>query len=155
MDGGRLLQVATPADLWRAPATREVAEFLGYESVHALAALPEPLASVLGAAIAPPVAGVTGASWVALAEGAFVVTGRGDAARGGGVAGRVRSVAFRRGRTELVVDVDGAGRVTAVALGSGNWRPDDVVGLEIDPDRVVRLPPTASGDPDVSRRRTD
>jgi thiamine transport system ATP-binding protein len=30
LDGGRLLQVGTPADLWRAPATREVADLLGY-----------------------------------------------------------------------------------------------------------------------------
>ncbi|MEA5119348.1 MAG: ABC transporter ATP-binding protein [Propionicimonas sp.] len=30
LDGGRLLQVAAPAQLWAHPASREVAEFLGY-----------------------------------------------------------------------------------------------------------------------------
>ena len=95
---------------------------------------------------------------MALAEGAFVVTDResgGREAASTDVTGQVRSVAFRRGRTELVVDVDGAGLVTAVARGVGDWRPRDVVGLELDADRVVRLPAIASGDPDVSRGRTD
>ncbi len=32
MDAGRLLQVAPPEDLWRAPASRRVAEFLGYQA---------------------------------------------------------------------------------------------------------------------------
>ncbi|ROS72111.1 ABC transporter ATP-binding protein [Cellulomonas sp. PhB143] len=32
MDAGRLLQVAAPEELWRAPASRRVAEFLGYQA---------------------------------------------------------------------------------------------------------------------------
>ncbi|KZM33539.1 ABC transporter ATP-binding protein [Oerskovia enterophila] len=36
MDAGRLLQVAAPEDLWRAPASRRVAEFLGYQAFVAL-----------------------------------------------------------------------------------------------------------------------
>ena len=158
LDGGRLLQVATPAELWRAPATREVAEFLGYEAVLDLSSLREPLASALGAAAAPAGAALGGAAWVALAEGAFVVTDResgGREAASTDVTGQVRSVAFRRGRTELVVDVDGAGLVTAVVRGVGDWRPRDVVGHELDADRVVRLPAIASADPDVSWGRTD
>ncbi len=36
MDAGRLLQVAAPEDLWRVPASRRVAEFLGYQAFVAL-----------------------------------------------------------------------------------------------------------------------
>ena len=152
MDGGRLLQVAAPADLWRAPATRAVAEFLGYEVVLLLSGLPDPLASALGGAAAASRAD----AWVALAEGAFVVVGGADRRGGaGGVSGRVRSVAFRRGRAELAVDVVGAGLVTAVARGIGDWRPGDVVGLEIDPSRVARLPAVGPESVDVTTPRTD
>lgn len=48
MDAGRLLQVAPPAELWRRPASRRVAEFLGYE---AFVALDDPVAAPLRAAL--------------------------------------------------------------------------------------------------------
>ena len=135
MSAGRLLQVASPADLWRAPACRQVAEFLGYEAFVPLDAGSGPLMRALRAAAGPP-GGAPGV--VALAEGAFVVV------PDGAVAGRVVAVTFRRGRAELTVDVVGAGLLTAVAPG-GTWRPGDVVGLVLDPLRVALLGAAPSG----------
>jgi len=129
MSAGRLLQIATPADLWRAPASRQVAEFLGYEAFVSLDADSGPLMRALNEAAGPR----DGAQRVAaLAEGAFVV------APDGAVSGRVVCVTFRRGRTELAVEVVGAGLLTAVAP-SGTWRSGDVVGLALDPQRMALL----------------
>jgi len=149
MSAGRLLQVATPAELWRAPASRQVAEFLGYEAFVPLDSGSSPLASALRGALGPRGADAPeGAGAVAaLAEGAFIVAPDGAVAPGrpvvpdGVLTGRVVAVAFRRGRTELTVDVDGAGLLTAVAPGVGAWRPGDVVSLAVDPQRVALLSP--------------
>jgi hypothetical protein len=46
---------------------------------------------------------------------------------------------FRRGRTELLVDVDGAGRVTAVAPGVRAVEPGHRVPLTVDPELVAVL----------------
>lgn len=40
IDGGRIVQVGTPAEVWRGPATRFVAEFLGWTVTDALAGGP-------------------------------------------------------------------------------------------------------------------
>jgi thiamine transport system ATP-binding protein len=74
---------------------------------------------------------------VALAEGALVL-GR-DAATGTGVQGVVVQGTFRRGRTEVLVDVDGVGRVTAVAPGVRAVDPGHPVELTIDPELVALL----------------
>lgn len=113
MDAGRLLQVAVPEDLWRTPASRRVAEFLGYQAF-----------------VPTAVGGPAGeGSLLAIGPTGLVLTGDvSERARGMGHAGSddsggrwgtvVRS-AFRRGRTEVTVDVDlGAGTQRLVALGS-------------------------------------
>ncbi|MFF3064799.1 ABC transporter ATP-binding protein [Oerskovia sp. NPDC057915] len=145
MDAGRLLQVAAPEDLWRAPASRRVAEFLGYQAFVPVGAVPaEPSERAMGGVLADSdrsAAGggsaVEGASageallaigptgLVLAASPATEVSGR---ARGGAPAGLDRSAgwaatvvrsAFRRGRTEVTVDLDlGAGTQRVVALGS-------------------------------------
>jgi thiamine transport system ATP-binding protein len=122
---GRLLQVDAPADLWRRPASREVAAFLGYE---AFVAVDDPAAAVLLAA-AP-----RDGSVLALAEGAFVVVA-GDAT----LKGTVRGTTSRRGRTEVRVDVPGIGSVTALGPVGARWSAGDVVGLDVDGDAIAGL----------------
>ncbi|MEZ0447659.1 ABC transporter ATP-binding protein [Cellulomonas sp. ICMP 17802] len=127
MAAGRLLQVDAPADLWSRPATREVAAFLGYE---AFVPLDSPAAAPLREAldVAPS------AATLALAEGAFVV------GRSGVAKGTVRGVASRRGRSEVRVDVDGIGAVTALGPVGGRWAVGDVVVLGVEPDALAVLP---------------
>lgn len=131
MDGGRVLQVADPASLWSAPASRRVADLLGYEAF-----VPAPDGTV-----------------TAYAAGAFVVVedGPGGAAAAppsgadlpdGVATGRVVGTAFRRGRVEVTVDVEGVGRVTARAPAGRTWAPGDVVALAVDPSGLASLPST-------------
>lgn len=127
MDGGRVLQVADPASLWSAPASRRVADLLGYEAF-----VPAPDGTV-----------------TAYAAGAFVVVedGTGGAAPAVGAdlsdgvaTGRVVGTAFRRGRVEVSVDVEGVGRVTARAPAGRTWAPGDAVALAVDPSGLASLP---------------
>jgi len=116
LDAGRLLQVAPPAELWHRPASRRVAEFLGYEAFVAVGSVPALDAVVDG-----------GGSVLALGPGSLVLAGRRRAARAAGTGpavgadddgatlrGVVRSAGFRRGVVELVVDVERVGEVTVV-----------------------------------------
>ncbi|MBD7919801.1 ABC transporter ATP-binding protein [Cellulomonas sp. Sa3CUA2] len=140
MDAGRLLQVAAPGALWARPASRRVAEFLGYEAfvdVPAAEAPASPAVRALvdatraaGVALLPP-GGV-----LALAAGAFVV------APGGAqpVTGTVEVLRSRRGRTEVVVDVAGVGRVSAFASAGWTCAPGAEVGLVVDAAAVAGLP---------------
>lgn len=125
LSSGRLLQVATPAELWRRPASQEVARFLGYE---AFVPADAPAAAVLR------VAGAAGRT-LALAEGAFVVSRSADPV----ARGRVLGVTSRRGRSEVSVEVAGIGVVTALGPVGGRWAVDDVVGLDVDPEAVTLL----------------
>lgn len=108
MDAGRLLQVAPPEDLWRAPASRRVAEFLGYQAF-----VPRGAESLL--AIGPRGLRLAPASGDASADGTWDAT----------VVGSV----FRRGAVEVTVDVDlpgtdGGAPARLVALAAG----DDAAG---------------------------
>lgn len=137
MDAGRLLQVAAPAELWRRPASRRVAEFLGYE---AFVALDDPAAAPLRAALdrpGPPRAALGGGPRLAaLVEGALVVAP--DAAEPD-YTGTVAGVAFRRGRAEYAVDVAALGRVTVLAPAGSAAAPGTVLALAVDPDGVAVL----------------
>jgi thiamine transport system ATP-binding protein len=144
MSGGRLLRIDTPARLWRQPGTRAVAEFLGYEAFVRLDDA-TPLAGALRRALTVVLrpdddAPDRAAAVVALAEGALVLDRAGaGAGAGGGVAGVVVQSTFRRGRTEVLVDVEDAGRVTAVAPGVRAVDPGDRVELAVDPEQVAVL----------------
>ncbi|WP_435876391.1 ABC transporter ATP-binding protein [Oerskovia paurometabola] len=113
MDAGRLLQVAAPEDLWRAPASRRVAEFLGYQAfVRATAGGPAGGGALL--AIGP-----TGLVLATPRPAGVPERARGGSDSSEGWAGTVVRSTFRRGRTEVTVDVDlGAGTQRVVALGS-------------------------------------
>jgi thiamine transport system ATP-binding protein len=84
MDAGRLLQVAPPEDLWRAPASRRVAEFLGYQAF-----VPRGPESVL--AVGP--------------RGLRLVTAGVPASSDDTWAATVVGSVFRRGAVETTVDV--------------------------------------------------
>jgi thiamine transport system ATP-binding protein len=140
MDLGRLLQVAAPADLWHRPASRRVAEFLGYEAFVALADAPAPLARALAADL-PDDGAAAGASVVALGPGSLV---RDEA---GLLEGTVVSAGFRRGVVETVVAVDGVGEVTVVersrglaAATGGLPGAGAVVRLAVDPAATALVP---------------
>jgi len=136
MAEGRLLQVAAPGELWRAPADERVARFLGYEAFVAAADAPRALRDAVAAG-----GGVPGAT-IALAPGALVVeptTGSSDDA--GGLTGVVLAVRTRRGRPTVHVDVPGLGEVTALASGGELPGPGDVVRLRPTPDDLALLSP--------------
>lgn len=108
MDAGRLLQVAEPVVLWHTPASRRVAEFLGYE---AFVDAGTPAGRVLVAS-APGGA----AAGVRTSSGSVLALGPGSLERSsdGPLRGRVLRAGFGRGVTEVVVDVEGVGTVTVV-----------------------------------------
>ncbi|PFG34420.1 ABC transporter ATP-binding protein [Sanguibacter antarcticus] len=123
MARGHLLQVAAPHDLWSAPASREVAEFLGYQAF-----LP----------------GVDGPR--AVGPSGLVLVG----VEGAAASGTVVSSVFRRGRTEVTVDADlGDGMrrysVVGTAPGAGStssevsYAAGDVVGIAVDATQTVPL----------------
>jgi thiamine transport system ATP-binding protein len=131
--GGVLLQVAPPEELWRTPASRRVARFLGYQAFVPLAGLPgahvpgdagqDGWLAVGPAGLRVLPAEVPERRWAVAHPGADTSGWRG--APGVWTGEAVGSV-FRRGRTEVTVDVDlGAGvrRLAAVldgaALGGG------------------------------------
>lgn len=160
MDRGRLLQVAAPAELWGAPASRRVAEFLGYQAF-----VPEELAGTMGRPRAGGAAGgVSGDRLVAVGPaGLRVLGGLDDPARatlpGLRWEAAVVATAFRRGRVEVTVDVDlgvgterlvalsdvgpvAPGAVTPVGLRSGGGLPEtgDTVTVALDPTGCTTVP---------------
>lgn len=140
MDAGRLLQVDPPARLWHRPASRRVAEFLGYEAFvradsttgRALLADPtDPLPHSRGAtaggtrprASTGPGAAAAPGALLALGPGSLVLadddapSGRPGASPA--LVGTIVQGGFRRGVVELVVDVPDVGQVTVVAPSAG------------------------------------
>ncbi len=160
MDDGRLLQVASPGELWRAPASRQVAAFLGYEAfvpasspaaaawLSALPALPALRALPALPALTPGADDRAGlpdgdgtralaaGRTLALAAGALVVRPGAP----GSVSATVVAVGARRGRSEVRVDVPGIGEVTALAPPGWTAAAGQPVALSVDPDSVVLLP---------------
>jgi thiamine transport system ATP-binding protein len=80
----------------------------------------------------------------ALAPGALVVhrLAGGSAPGAAPVTGVARGATFRRGRSEVAVDVAGLGTVTAVAPGMPAFRPGESVELRVDPAFVAVVPGT-------------
>ena len=158
MDAGRLLQIAEPAELWRRPATRRVAEFLGYE---AFVSPTSPAAAVLRRSVGGSLPGGVGDDGVgddgatalggrtfALAPGALLLAADGDVVGPGvnraaesaaGLQGTVASTGFQRGRIELTVDVVGVGRVTVRPPVGARLGVGSVVRLSVDPEAVALI----------------
>ncbi|SDB84924.1 thiamine transport system ATP-binding protein [Sanguibacter gelidistatuariae] len=147
MSGGRLLQVDEPSRLWAAPASREVAEFLGYQAFIPadggwLAIGPQGLIASAGAG-AGAGAGGNATSASGTASAGWTATGAGPGAAA--FSGVVVSAAFRRGYTEVVVDADlgdGIQRCAAVAHGAALWSPGTQVTLTVAATAPVFVPAT-------------
>lgn len=98
--GGRLVQVAPPEELWTAPASRRVAEFLGYQAF-----VPAPVGDDAWLAVGP--------AGLRIADEPVPDTDAWDAVVVGSV--------FRRGRTEVTVETDlGSGTQQVAALADGS-----------------------------------
>lgn len=139
MDSGHLLRAAPAAELWGAPGTRRVAEFLGYQAFVPVPSGwdlgpagrgPAPVVAGSAAATVPvagPVAGVSRSSVLAVGPRGFVVRPPGFAGSGGepGWRGIVVAVALRRGVFEVTVEVElpgAAGRPAAAGAAAAMRR---------------------------------
>lgn len=150
MSGGRLLQIDSPSRLWAAPASREVAEFLGYQAFIPadggwLAIGPQGLVATAGGD--GDAVGGSASSGTSMAEVRGEAVARGEAVDGprdvADFAGVVVSSAFRRGYTEVVVDADlgdGVQRCAAVAHAATLWAPGTPVRLAVAEVAAVFVP---------------
>ncbi len=121
MASGRVLQVDTPDRLWRFPASRQVAAFLGYQAfVDAQA----PVARFLDGP------DTCRSGDLALAPGALVLDPDGP------LRGQVVRTVHRRGRTDVTVVVPDVGEVTARA--PVGLAPVGEVSLRVDHAAVAR-----------------
>ncbi|GHS88609.1 ABC transporter [Actinomycetota bacterium] len=128
MSAGRLLQVATPAELWRRPASRQVAEFLGFQAFLPTGGPEGPAGPV------PPGSDVGRAGLLAVAPDGFWVGDDAPSSSPVALSGRVARARTRRGRTEVTVDV----LLPGPGVG-GDVRPTRVVAL-VAPDRPTPHP---------------
>ncbi len=119
MGSGRLLQVGTPDDLWHHPARPEVARFLGYEAFL----------------------GGHGSTVVALAPGAFRLADlqQGAADSDDHRAAVVRGASFRKGHTEVSLEVEGVGVVTAFVPWDRVPDPGTAVRVALDPRQTAQI----------------
>ena len=133
VDGGRILQVGTPADVWGQPASRRVAELLGFANLIDI--------SVAGGTAATPWGPV---AVTAAVDGASSAVIRADRVRlsgpGAGVAGRVVASTFAGDRSVVLVEAPGAPRLEARVESSSAPAVGDEVSVVIGPDAVVLLP---------------
>ena len=124
MRAGRVVQQGEIAEVWRAPADRETALFLGYARVLEGAAA----AKLLRAA------GLPGHDAVAVRRSAIVV------ADAGPVTGTVVSARATPDQIRVVLDVPGLGEVDAVASLDAHLAPGDRVAATVDASRTAPLP---------------
>jgi len=124
MREGRVVQSGLIEEVWREPVDEETALFLGYARVLRGDAARRVLASV----------GRPGADAVAVRRSALVVDPAGT------LPARVESARVTPDQVRLVVDVDGIGRLDAVAPLGCRVAPGDPVRLRIDVTRLAGLP---------------
>ena len=117
MHSGRLLQTASPDRLWRRPADRAVAAFLGYRWFAPVGRLD-----------------LDGAGTAALRSESLVVDPDGS------LTGRVLHSRFARGGTTVRVVVDDLGEVEARTPGVEPLAVGDTVRLRVEPSAVGLLP---------------
>lgn len=128
---GRLAQAGTPAELWQAPQSQEIAEFLGYGPLVS--------ATELRALASPELLTGIGqgheAQTFALAPGALHVS------QTSGIELDVLATRFVRGRLEIDVALPGGQQATAIAGGHapGSLGAGDRVLVEVRPGGVVGL----------------
>lgn len=133
VDAGRILQVGRPADVWGRPASRRVAELLGFANLVDIEVAG-------GTAVTPwgPVAvtgGVDGPSSAVIRADRVRLSGPGS-----GVAGRVVASTFAGDRSVVLVEGPGAPRLEALVASASAPAVGDEVSVVIAPDAVVLLP---------------
>ena len=141
--GGRILQRGPPAEVYRAPVNRYVAEFLG--KVNFIAVVPAPLGDGrvdLRALQGEVIATVPASRVPDSPECVCVVRPQAWQIRSTserGLLGRVRGRAFLGDREEIVVDTC-LGEILVIALGRFKTEVGDEVRLAADPESVHILP---------------
>lgn len=134
MQAGHILQFGTPDELWNTPASRAVAEFLGYEAFTT-----DDDGAVV--ALAPHALRVAGLQTAACGLGGS--QSHESAARDGGAlvwSGRVESTVFRKGVLDATVQVAGLGQVSVALPVSGPYALNSLVRLELDETKTVVVP---------------
>lgn len=129
VDRGRVIQVDRPSALWARPATRRVAEVLGFanlvDAVRRDGRVATPWAEI-------PVAGADGPASIHIRPSGVRLEREPDAP------GVVRACRFRGDHVSVVVDVDGAPSLEAEVAAPGP-AVGDRVAVRIDPAAVVPL----------------
>jgi len=133
MRAGRVVQEGPIADVWAAPADPETALFLGYARVLRGA----------GAAAVLRAAGLGEGAAVAVRRSALTVDPDGR------LVGEVESARATPDQVRLVVDVDGVGKVDAVARSDRRPAPGERVRLAVDATRLATIPESPSADPSL------
>jgi iron(III) transport system ATP-binding protein len=146
--GGTIQQVGTPKEIYNEPATRFVADFIGFDNL-----LPVTVSETRDGATAVKLRSGAGPVWAArgitsAADGGAVLAARADeleigplaaraAAPADAIAGTVRSRLYAGGRVEYVVEAGGSPVVVRA--------PEDAGGslLDAGSDAWVRFPPQA------------
>ncbi|MCP2258900.1 thiamine transport system ATP-binding protein [Streptoalloteichus tenebrarius] len=136
MSAGRLLQVGRPAEVWRRPASEEVARFLGCTSVVPGRVEDGVVSCALGGA---PVDGdvPAGPVRVGLRATALRVAAEQEA---GAITAEVVQRVHRREHARLLVRVPEVGTVEATAPVATAPEPGASVRLALDPDGLALLP---------------
>ncbi|WP_298752637.1 ABC transporter ATP-binding protein [uncultured Serinicoccus sp.] len=132
---GRIAQEGDAVEVWRQPVSREVASFVGYDTIL------EPTSTERRSWLPPASPGVAGggpgadpaSSVVALRRSALRVDPEGE------LRGVVRRVVTVSDALHLEVDVEGVGRMPVLAADRGPEVGDDV-RLAVDPRGVALLP---------------
>jgi putative spermidine/putrescine transport system ATP-binding protein len=132
MDHGRVAQAGTPREIYHAPATRFVAEFVG--TMNRLAGEPRAGAFVTAAGAIP---------WPAAPAGAREVLFRPESARivsgGGHIAAEVVSAFFMGDRTRLFVAAGDGPPLVVETAERRQFARGDRIALEIDADHLLVL----------------
>ena len=129
MRAGRLVQSGAIGEVWAAPADPETALFLGYARVLEGAAAHRLLAA----------AGLPSATAVAVRRSALTVDVSQAAAGPEALRGVVLSARVTPDQVRLVVDVEGAGELDAVASVNTHPAPGEAVRLTVDRSRLAAI----------------
>ncbi len=133
MDQGRILQVDTPRQLWRGPASERIAELLGFRTI--LDAEVTGTAAVTAIGPLPVREGsVEGSVRIIVRPEALVPD------QSGTIEGTVASSTFRGADSVLSVEINGV-TVEAVAAGGEDRSPGSAIRLAADPSGIVVLEP--------------
>ena len=130
---GRMQQVGEPIQLWQAPRSAFVAEFLGHPNIWPVMVSEEGAVSVGGHCWAESSDWAPGPAVVVVPIGALRVEA------GGPLVVEVQSVVFREGRRRVSGVLDGSGRLPVIFESTGPLSSSGVIRITVDVDVVHRL----------------